>query len=120
IRVWEVIEMHAKRVTILSVIFGALLFSFDASAAKKRKASGASEMSTECISESARENIAACPGGPATFEAKKKRGVAFKSKPPPPKKKKRRDSAKPRDAANLSKFAERDTRKTRLQARARA
>src|SRR5690606_19811371 len=113
--------MHAKRVTILSIIFGALLFGFDASAAKKRKSSGsAGDMSTECISNTARDNIAACPGGPAKFEAKKKRGAAFKSKPPPPKRKARRDTAKPKDAANLSKFADRDTRKTRLQARARA
>ena len=112
--------MHAKRVTILSVIFGALLLSFDAGAASASKSSGAGEMSSECISPKAEENIAACPGGPAKFDAKKQRGAAFKSMPPPPKRKERKDSAKPADAANLSKFAERDTRKTRLQARARA
>jgi len=111
--------MHARRATILSIVFGALLFAFDASAAKA-KSGGSGEMSSECIPPKAHENIAACPGGPAKFDAKKQRGVAFKSKPPPPKRKARRDDAKPRDAANLSKFAERDTRKTRLQARARA
>jgi hypothetical protein len=40
-------------------------------------------MSSECISSTAYDNISACPGGPAKFEAKKMRGVAFKSKPPP-------------------------------------
>ncbi|HEY6728437.1 MAG TPA: tetratricopeptide repeat protein [Polyangiaceae bacterium] len=111
--------MHAKSVTILSVIFGALLLSVDAGAAKS-ESSGPGQMSSECISKTAHDNIAACPGGPAKFDAKKQRGAAFKSMPPPPKKKDRQDAAKPQDAANLSKFAERDTRKTRLQARARA
>ena len=111
--------MHAKSVTILSVIFGALLLTAEAGAAKS-ESSDVGEMSTECISKAAHDNIAACPAGPAKFDGKKQHGAAFKSMPPPPTKKDRTDSAKPMDAANLSKFAERDTRKTRLQARARA
>ena len=75
--------MHAKSVTILSVIFGALLLTVDAGAAKSE--SGPGQMSSECISKAAHDNIAACPGGPAKFDAKKQRGAAFKSMPPPPK-----------------------------------
>jgi tetratricopeptide (TPR) repeat protein len=88
--------------------------------ASSASAAKAGKMSSECISSKAYDNINECPGGPAKFEAKKKRGAAFKSKPPPREKRSLKDSAKPRDARQLSKFAERDTRKTRLQARARA
>jgi TolA-binding protein len=49
-----------------------------------------------------------------------KRGQAFKSAPPPLDVKKRQDESKPVNPDELKKYAERDTRKTRLQARARA
>ena len=65
-------------------------------------------------------NPGACPGGPASFDASaKKPKAAFKSAPPPAETKKRVDDAKPVNPDELKKYAERDTRKTRLQARAR-
>ena len=78
------------------------------------------ELSKECVAAEAHKAIAACPGGPDKFKIGEKRGVAFKSAPPPREVKARNDTAKPRDASTLQQFAERDTRKTRLKARARA
>jgi len=68
--------MHAKRVSFLLVLFSALV-------ATSAGAATAGKMSSECISSKAYDNINECPGGPAKFEAKKKLGAAFKSKPPP-------------------------------------
>lgn len=78
------------------------------------------EMSNQCVTPEAVKNLQECPGGPDKFELHQKRGVAFKSAPPPREVKKQVDSAKPGDASNIQQFAERDTRKTRLKARARA
>ncbi|MDF3067808.1 MAG: ybgF [Polyangiaceae bacterium] len=78
------------------------------------------DLSLECVSKEAQTNLMTCPGGPAKFDAKQKRAVAFKSAPPPREVKKREDEVKPVNPDELKKFAERDTRKNRLQARARA
>ena len=59
-------------------------------------------------------------GGVEVAEPKQKRAAAFKSAPPPRDVKKRQDESKPVNPDELKKYAERDTRKTRLQARARA
>lgn len=76
-------------------------------------------MSNACVSQAAMKTLNECPGGPEKFEARKKVDASFKSAPPPRNANKRSD-AKPGDIAALAKFADRDTRKTRLQARARA
>jgi TolA-binding protein len=78
------------------------------------------DLSLECVSKEAQTTLATCPGGPAKFDAKQKRAVAFKSAPPPREVKKREDDVKPVNPDELKKYAERDTRKNRLQARARA
>lgn len=78
------------------------------------------DLSLECVSKEAQTTLMTCPGGPAKFDAKQKRAVAFKSAPPPIEAKKRQDDVKPVNPDELKKFAERDTRKNRLQARARA
>lgn len=99
-------------IAAIAVLFGLMLSVASVGAAERK-------MSKSCIPPSAYKAISACPGGPEKFVPKKKRNAAFKSKPPPRKKNALRDT-KPRDAASLAKFAERDTRKTRLKARARA
>lgn len=77
------------------------------------------EMSLECVSKEAQQNLKECPKGAIKSEGRKRAGTAFKSKPPPPKRKKQEDF-KPRDASMLDQFAERDTRKGKMKARARA
>ncbi len=106
--------MHTKYATVLvATICGLFLSTSSALAADAQK------MSAECISPQAQKNISECPGGPAKFEGKKRRGTSFKSKPPPPKKRPQRD-AKPGDLSLLDKLAERDARKGKMKKRARA
>ncbi len=97
------------------LIGGVLLLSRRAVAAEK-----AAELSSECVSTEAESQLSVCPKGPTHFDIKKKRAVAFKSAPSPREMKQREEVSKPRDATILQQFAERDTRKTRLKARARA
>ncbi len=78
------------------------------------------DLSLECVSKEAQTTLMTCPGGPAKFDPKQKRAVAFKSAPPAREVKKREDDVKPVNPDELKKYAERDTRKNRLQARARA
>jgi tetratricopeptide (TPR) repeat protein len=78
------------------------------------------DLSLECVSKEAQTTLMTCPGGPAKFDPKQKRAVAFHSAPPPREVKKREDDVKPVNPDELKKYAERDTRKNRLQARARA
>ncbi|MDQ2644062.1 MAG: hypothetical protein M3020_09620 [Myxococcota bacterium] len=78
----------------------------------------AGDVSVACVGAEASKALTTCPGGPG-FEINRNRGVAFKSAPPPREAKDRQDTAKPVDPGELTKYAERDTRKTRLQARAR-
>lgn len=107
----------ARTVNVLaSVLLGAMLLAPRNSAAVEKP----SELSSECVSPEAKKALSECPKGPKTFDIKKKRAVAFKSAPPPREMKKREEGTKPRDAAMLQQFAERDTRTTRLKARARA
>jgi TolA-binding protein len=100
-----------------AALIGAALFSFGAAAAPEAKMS---DLSAECVGKEAPKALDACPGGPSQFEGKKKHSAAFKSAPPPIEAKKRQDDVKPVNPDELKKYAERDTRKTRLQARARA
>ncbi|HLV65442.1 MAG TPA: tetratricopeptide repeat protein [Polyangiaceae bacterium] len=77
-----------------------------------------SDVSVECIGPEPPKALTTCPGGPG-FEINRNKGVAFKSAPPPREAKKRQDSIAPVNPDELKKYADRDTRKTRLQARAR-
>src|SRR6185503_14566985 len=97
-------------------LFGSLSLAAQAGAAPEAKMT---DLSNECIGAEAPKALVACPGGPK-LEIKQKRGTAFKSAPPPLDVKKRQDESKPVNPDELKKYAERDTRKTRLQARARA
>jgi TolA-binding protein len=101
---------------LASIILGALLLAPQNSAAVEKP----TELSSECVSPEAKKALSECPKGPKTFDIKKKRAVAFKSAPPPREVKKREEGTKPRDAAMLQQYAQRDTRTTRLKARARA
>jgi len=106
-----------RTVNVLASLFlGAIMLAPQSSAAVEK----ATELSSECVSPEAKKALSECPKGPKTFDIKKKRAVAFKSAPPPRDVKKREDSSKPRDASVLQQFADRDTRTTRLKARARA
>jgi tetratricopeptide (TPR) repeat protein len=97
-------------------LFGSVFVAALAQAAPEAKMT---DLSTECVGAEAPKALVACPGGPK-LEIKQKRGQAFKSAPPPLDVKKRQDDSKPVNPDELKKYAERDTRKTRLQARARA
>jgi tetratricopeptide (TPR) repeat protein len=101
----------------ISALFGLALSSVGASAAPEAKMS---DLSQACVGTQAPKTLSECPGGPSKFDPHQKRGVAFKSAPPPIDAKKRNDDLKPVNPDELKKYAERDTRKTRLQARARA
>src|SRR5690606_30625116 len=110
----EIIEMHIKHAkTVVATLCGLLLTTASALGADARK------MSAECISPEAYKNISECPGGPAQFEGKKRKGTSFKSMPTPVEKKKRTDT-KPGDVGALEKLIERDTRKGKMQQRVRS
>jgi hypothetical protein len=111
-------QMSVKKA--YSVVVAALGVWLYAGAAHAVPEAKPSDMSLECISKEAQTNLSTCPGGPAKFDSKQKRAVAFKSAPPPREVKKREDDVKPVNPDELKKYAERDTRKNRLQARARA
>jgi TolA-binding protein len=101
---------------LASLLLGAVMLASQNSAAVEKQ----TELSSECVSSEAKRALSECPKGPKTMDIKKKRAVAFKSAPPPREVKKREDSSKPKDASILQQFADRDTRTTRLKARARA
>ncbi len=102
----------------LGSIQGWLFSSVGASAAPEAKMS---DLSQACVRHRRPpRRSASAPAGPSKFDPHQKRGVAFKSAPPPIDAKKRNDDLKPVNPDELKKYAERDTRKTRLQARARA
>jgi hypothetical protein len=111
-------QMSVKRTySVVVAALGLWLTSAPAHAVPEAKPT---DLSLECVTKEAQTNLMTCPGGPAKFDAKQKRAVAFKSAPPPREVKKREDDVKPVNPDELKKYAERDTRKNRLQARARA
>ncbi len=77
------------------------------------------QMSAECVGPEARAAINECPSGAMKSEGRRRAGTAFKSAPPPPAKKKEQDF-KPGDVSALEQFANRDTRKGKMENRARA
>jgi tetratricopeptide (TPR) repeat protein len=111
-------QMSVKKAC--SVVVAALGVWLTAGHAQAVPEAKPTDLSQECISKEAVTTLMTCPGGPAKFDAKQKRAVAFKSAPPPREVKQREDEAKPVNPDELKKYAERDTRKNRLQARARA
>src|ERR1051325_11679305 len=106
-----------RAISFFATLSGVALVALGVSAAPEATMS---DLSKECIGTEAPKTLEACPGGPSKFEGKQKHGAAFKSAPPPVDVKKRQDDSKPVNPDELKKYAERDTRKTRLQARARA
>src|SRR6187549_943090 len=100
----------------VSVAFGLLLGAATSSAVTEAKPT---DLSTECISPDAAKALSECPAGKMA-DVHSKRPAAFSSAPPPRDVKKRTDDSKPVNPEELTKLAERDTRKNRLQARARA
>ena len=104
----------ARAYTVLAAMLGLMLVG--SGAAAKSNDDG---LSDACVSQSAKKAMTTCPKGPKSFDIKKKRAVAFKSAPPPREVKERRDT-KPKDPSEEMSSSFRDTRKTRLQARARA
>src|SRR5262245_56699302 len=110
--------MSSKRAVSLFAVAASVVFSVGSALAASDTKSA--DISTECIGTEAPKTLAACPGGPEKFDIdRKKHAAAFKSAPPPNEAKKRVDDSKPVYPDELKKYAERDTRKTRLQARAR-
>src|SRR6187402_1129312 len=109
--------MSSKRAFVnVTVAFGLLLCAATSSAATEAKPA---DLSTECISPDAAKALSECPAGKMA-DVHSKRPAAFSSAPPPRDVKKRTDDSKPVNPEELTKLAERDTRKNRLQARARA
>src|SRR6478736_6784126 len=109
--------MSSKRAFVgVSVAFGLLLGAATSGAVTEAKPT---DLSTECISPDAAKALSECPAGKMA-DVHSKRPAAFSSAPPPRDVKKRQDDSKPVNPEELKKYAERDTRKTRLQARARA
>jgi TolA-binding protein len=108
--------MSSKRAVSLLALAASLMVSFGSA----RAATDSKDISTECIGTEAPKVLATCPGGPEKFDIdRKKHAAAFKSAPPPQEVKKRQEDSKPVNPDELKKYADRDTRKTRLQARAR-
>src|SRR3954471_18109812 len=109
--------MSSKRAFVgVTVAFGLLLGAATSGAVTEAKPT---DLSTECISPDAAKALSECPAGKMA-DVHSKRPAAFSSAPPPRDVKKRQDDSKPVNPEELTKYAERDTRKNRLQARARA
>jgi len=109
--------MSSKRAFVgVSVAFGLLLGAATSGAVTEAKPT---DLSTECISADAAKALSECPAGKMA-DVHSKRPAAFSSAPPPRDVKKRQDDSKPVNPEELKKYAERDTRQNRLQARARA
>jgi len=109
--------MSSKRAFVgVTVAFGLLLNAATSFAVTEAKPT---DLSTECISPDAAKALSECPAGKMA-DVHSKRPAAFSSAPPPRDVKKRQDDSKPVNPDELTKLAERDTRKNRLQARARA
>ena len=106
--------------SVLAILLGSLLCLSSAALGAKKDVDTAGDMSSECIGSEARKNMSTCPGGPSKFNIKKARGVAFKSAPPPRKVRKLKEDVKPTKDPGMMAAGMRDTRKTRLKARARA
>jgi TolA-binding protein len=107
--------MSASRTfPVLAIALGLVLGASSASGQAKD-----SDISTQCIAADARKHMSECPGGPSKFEIHQKRGAAFKSAPPPRERKSASD-IKPKNPTEAMAAGQRDARKTRLQARARA
>ena len=109
--------MSSKRAFVgVTVAFGLLLGAATSGAVTEAKPT---DLSTECISPDAAKALSECPAGKMA-DVHSKRPAAFSSAPPPRDVKKRQDDSKPVNPDELTKLAECDTRKNRLQARARA
>jgi tetratricopeptide (TPR) repeat protein len=109
--------MSSKRAFVgVTVAFGLLLSAATSGAVTEAKPT---DLSTECISPDAAKALSECPAGKMA-DVHSKRPAAFSSAPPPRDVKKRTDESKPVNPEELTKLAERDTRKNRLQARSRA
>ena len=106
----KIMKAYSVLAAIVCVLFTA---PFAAAAAEAK----ASDLSSECIPPTAEKALSECPGGPGKFDVNKKRAAAFKSAPPPREVKSRQDDLKPVNPEELKKYAQRDTRKNRLQAR---
>src|SRR4051812_4736743 len=109
---------HKNKKTLVSVTvaLGLLLSAATAGAVTEAKYS---DVSSECISPEGQKALSECPAGKMA-DVHSKRPAAFSSAPPPRDVKKRQDDSKPVNPEELTKYAGRDTRKNRLQARARA
>lgn len=110
--------MNVQRTLPFLAALGVLLVANVAGAADV-KARASEKLSSECISPDAYKAVSECPGGPQKFDIHQKRSAAFKSAPPPVEKKEKTD-LKPQNPDIQGAGDLRDTRKSRLQARARA
>src|SRR3982751_2446985 len=97
--------------SVLSVVLAALGLWVTTGVAHAVTEATPPALSLECVSKEAQTTLMTCPGGPAKFDPKQKRAVAFHSAPPPREVKKREDDVKPVNPDELKKYAERDTRK---------
>jgi tetratricopeptide (TPR) repeat protein len=113
-------RLYSLFVVLLTLTTAASIANADQTSSKD----GAPAGGTACVSDQAKQNLAACPNnGPATFDVTKHGGaptVNFHSAPPPADLKKRDQQTKPNMPTEQMTSAQRDDRKNRLQARARA
>ncbi|HEX7450980.1 MAG TPA: tetratricopeptide repeat protein, partial [Polyangiaceae bacterium] len=109
--------MSSKRAWVsLGALVGLMFSAATSGAVTEAKPS---DVSAECISPDSAKALSECPAGKMA-DVHSKRPAAFSSAPPPRDIKKRQDDSKPVNPDELTKYAERDTRKSRLQARSRA
>ncbi len=109
--------MSSKRAWVsLGALVGLVFSAATSGAVTEAKPS---DVSAECISPDSAKALSECPAGKMA-DVHSKRPAAFSSAPPPRDIKKRQDDSRPVNPDELTKYAERDTRKSRLQARSRA
>jgi tetratricopeptide (TPR) repeat protein len=118
--VWKVREMQSKIVAAIlaaaGFFAGASAFAVQESSAKDAPASSGAG---QCISPEAEKAINECPKGAMKTEGHKRAGTSFATAPPPVQAKDQKEF-KPGDLSMMGNLAERDTRKGKMQARARA
>lgn len=110
----------AKTLSFLSVLLFGVALASASSAGEVAKARAEAKLSKECVDPSAYKELETCPAGPKEFGGSDRHKAAFKTAPPPRERKKQVDDLGQRNASEEMTAGQRDTRKTRLQARSRA
>jgi tetratricopeptide (TPR) repeat protein len=110
----------AHALSFLSVLLCGVALASSGSAGQIANDRAKAKLTNECVDPKAYEVLETCPTGPKQFGGNDRHKAAFNTAPPPRERKKQVDALGQRNASEEMTAGQRDTRKTRLQARSRA